>query len=153
MLKEYLKDILILCAIVALMLGVSHFRLRGAIRISAGIILICAILLPLVDIIKDFEQEFDSDIYFKDFDAELSDNAIEGAFEDGVARYLADEYRVDTALISVNADGFDMGKMRAERIYVTLRGEAVRLDFKRIENEVAKEFTDGGECEVTLEIG
>ena len=45
-----------------------------------------------------------------------------------------------------------MERLRAERIYVTLSGRAVFLDYKKIEDEVRSEFTNGGECEVSLKI-
>ena len=153
MLKEYFGGVMLLSAFISLSLGVAHSRLKRVTEFGAGILLICAILLPIVDIIADYEVKIDSEIYLDEIDMNATDDLIESAFEDGIREYLATEYRVEPSLVSVRADGFDMGKMRAERIYVTLSGSAAYLDYKRIENEVASEFTDGGECEVSLNIG
>ena len=62
-----------------------------------------------------------------------SDDAIELAFEDGVAAYISDRYGVERECIKVMADGFSLEKLQAERIYVTLSGKAALLDYKRIE--------------------
>ena len=153
MLKGYFEGILTLAAFIALALGVSHPKLRRATEFGAGVLISCAILLPLVDIIKEFNVNFDINSYVENIESEVTDDMIELAFEEGIAEYLATEYGVDRSLILVMADGFDMGKLKAERIYVTLEGEAALLDYKKIEEKVAREFTDGGECEVSLRIG
>ena len=111
------------------------------------------ILSSLVDILKDIDLNKQIDEYVTDVESIATDDMIEAAFEEGVAKYLADKYRVDVGLIKVMADGFEMEKMKAGKIYVTLCGEAAFLDYKKIENEVAREFTLGGECEVSLSIG
>ena len=72
-----------------------------------------------------------------DYDG-ATDSSIELAFENGIAEYIAEEYAVDTSAVLVNVDGFDMASLRAERIYVTLSGEAILLDYKKIEKELTK---------------
>ena len=83
----------------------------------------------------------------------MSDSAIELAFEDGIAEYIADEYGVSRDNVAVFVDGFDMGSLTAERIYVTLSGRAALIDCKSVEKRLCDEFTRGGECEVTLKLG
>lgn len=153
MLKVYFRDVMYLSAFIALAVGISHTRLKRSTSFGAGVLLICVIMLPLVDIIKDIDVKIDTDGYFESGDTELSDEALEAAFEEGIREYLAQEYRVDKELITVMADGFELESMRAERIYVTLTGKAATLDYKRIESDLEKEFTKGGECEVSLKIG
>lgn len=153
LLKEYFESVLILCAFLAVSVGVSHPKHKVATRFGAGVLIICAILLPLVDILKDINIEKELSDYMSNVEEYRADNMIEAAFEEGIAQYLADEYDVGVELVSVMADGFELDKMKARKIYVTLSGEAALLDYKKIENEVEREFTSGGECEVSLKIG
>ena len=68
-------------------------------------------------------------------------------------RYISEKYATDKDLVSVRADGFDIGSVRAQRIYVILSGRAAMLDYKKIEEDVCRQFTSGGECEVSIKIG
>ena len=154
MVSEYFESLLVLCTFVALSLGVSHTKFRGVTGFGAGVIMTCAVLVPLVGILCDI----DTDSILKDFDIDidgeyLTDDMIETAFESGIAEYVSSKYGVDKDCVIVMADGFDMENMRAERIYITLCGPAIWLDYKKIENEISGEFTSGGICEVSLEIG
>ena len=154
MLKEYFEGVMILASFVALVVGVSHPRLKSATNFSAGVLIMCAILLPLVGIIKDIDKKYSIDDLFSVIEYEdTTDGAIELAFEEGIALYIVDKYDVKSEDVLVMADGFDIENMRAERIYITLSSRAALLDYKKIEEEIAKEFTYGGECEVSLEIG
>ena len=154
MLKEYFEGILLLVAFVALALGVAHPKLRNATSFSAGVLIICAILLPIVDIIRDIDKKYSIDDLLSDMEyADATDDAIELAFEEGISVYIADKYGVNKGDVLVMADGFDIGSMKAERIYITLSSKASLLNYKKIEEEIEKEFTQGGECEVSLKIG
>ena len=154
MLKEYFEGILLLVAFVALALGVAHPKLRNATSFSAGVLIICAILLPIVDIIRDIDKKYSIDDLLYDMEyADATDDAIELAFEEGISVYIADKYGVNKGDVLVMADGFDIGSMKAERIYITLSSKASLLNYKKIEEEIEKEFTQGGECEVSLKIG
>ena len=115
--------------------------------------MICAVLLPLVDIIRDFDIEKSIDSIFDGIDYDAPDSAIELAFEEGVAEYISAEYGVAASNVEVHADGFDIATLKAVRIYVTLSGKAIVLDYKRIEKEVKAQFTLDGECEVSLSLG
>ena len=153
MLKVYFTDVIYLSAFIALAAGISHPRLRKSTTFGAGVLLICIILLPLVDIIENIDMKIETGDYLGNIDLDLSDDALEGAFEDGIREYISEEYQVDKELITVMADGFDIECMRAGRIYVTLVGKAATLDYKRIESVIENEFTKDGECEVSLRLG
>ena len=152
MLREYFSEIIILMTFAAILLGIAHPKLKGATSYSIGVLIICVILLPLVDIIRDFDTKSMFDSINMDLEYDITDDMIEASFEEGISEYIAQKYGVDKSCVSVMADGFDMERLRAERIYVTLSGKAVFLDYKKIEDEVRSEFTNGGECEVSLKI-
>lgn len=154
MLKEYFESVIMLVLFAALVLGVVHTRLKDVTYFSTGVLVICAIMLPLVSIIRDIDHKYSLDDIFHTMEYEdLTDGAIESAFEMGISGYVANKYGVDSDDVLVMADGFDLERMRAQRIYITLSSKAVFLDYKKIEEEIEKEFTDGGECEVSLKIG
>ncbi len=138
---------------ISLLLGVVHPSVKKATSFAAGILVICTVMLPLVDFIRGFDFDFTADSLFGELDYSATDSAVELAFEDGIARYVAEKYGVDKECISVRADGFDIGSLRAERIYVTLSGSGVLLDYSEIEKEISYQFTYGGECEVFYDIG
>lgn len=152
MLREYFSEIIILMTFAAILLGIAHPKLKGATSYSIGVLMICVILLPLVDIIRYFDTKSMFDSINMDLEYDITDDMIEASFEEGISEYIAQKYGVDKSCVSVMADGFDMERLRAERIYVTLSGKAVFLDYKKIEDEVRSEFTNGGECEVSLKI-
>ncbi len=153
MLKVYFTDVMYLCTFIAVAVGISHPRLKKSTTFGAGVLLICVILLPLVDIIKDIDVKIDLEEYLENVESEASDDALEAAFEEGIREYISSEYTVDKEFITVMADGFDLECLRAERIYVTLSGKAALLDYKRMELRIESEFTKGGECEVSVKLG
>lgn len=154
MLKEYFEGLMVLITFMALALGVAHPRLRSVTTFSAGLMIICAILLPLVSIMRDISEKYSLDNLFEDIEYDnVTDDAIELAFEMGISAYVVDKYGVKSDDVVVMADGFDMESMKAQRIYITLSSKAALLDYKKIEEEIKKEFTSGGECEVSLKIG
>ena len=138
---------------ISLLMSIVHPKLRLITSFGAGALAICAVLLPLVDIIGGYDYDLSLDELLDNVDYNATDSAIEMAFEEGVAEYISSAYKVDKESVRVYADGFDIATLSAERIYVTLSGEAIRLDYKRIEAEVSERFTLSGECEVKLEIG
>ena len=153
MLKEYFIGVITLTLFVAVAFGVSHPRLRNAVSFGGGILLVCGILLPIVDILRDFEVDETLDGIFDGIDFDATDSAIELAFENGVAEHIASSYGIPCECVSVRADGFDIASLTAERIYVTLSGKGTLLDYKRIEKEVGAEFAPRGYCEVYISFG
>ena len=154
MLREYFIGVLSFGVFVAVALGVSHPRLKSSVTFGAGILIISAIMIPIVDIIRDIDVENSLDRILGEYEYDgMTDDAIELTFEDGVAEYIAGVHGLRRKDVTVNADGFHIQTMRADRIYVTLSGGAVTADYKRIEREIAEEFTSGGECEVSISVG
>lgn len=153
MLREYFYGIMTLSVFMAIALGVAHPKMKTYVSFGSGILIICAILLPLVDIIKGYNIKFEIDNLMDDLSSESMYDAMEVAFEEGIGRYISEKYGVSESSVSVMTDGFDLETVRAERIYVTLCDKAAFLDYKRIEEEIAREFTNGGECEVTVKLG
>lgn len=153
MLREYFINTVGVALAISLALSITHPRLKKATAFSFGVLTICAVLLPLVDLLGGFDIDKTLNGIFDGFNYEASDSAIELAFEDAIREKIADDYGVSKECVLVRADGFDIGSLSAERIFVTLSGEAVFLDYKRIEEEVSVDFTRGGECEVSVNIG
>lgn len=151
---EYFGGMIALCMFISVALGVAHPRLKKSVSFGAGVLIICAIMLPLVDILRDFNTDDALSNLLDNIDYDdATDSAIELAFECGVGEYIALKYGVKQEFVLVNADGFDMESLRAERIYVTLLSDAAFLDYKRIEDEICEEFTLNGECEVSIKLG
>jgi hypothetical protein len=154
LLNGYFSTAITACVFISVALGLAHPRMRSVTALGAGVLIICVILLPLVDIFSDFDINSTLDGLVNDMKYEdMSDDAIELAFEQGIAEAVAERYGTDRAHVSVAVDGFDMSALTAERIYVTLSGKAALLDYKSIEAWLVDEFTNGGECEVRIRLG
>ena len=153
MLKDYVTALIKSSAVIAAALEITHPRAKKITRIAAGMILICIIMLPIVDIIENNGIDFNLNFDFGQPDYEnMTDEAIEAAFERGIEKYIADKYKIDPSLVTVKADKFNLEAMKAERIYVTLSGEGILHDYRALEDIIAKEFTCNGECEVKLDV-
>ena len=86
MLREYFKETLTLCVFISVALGVAHPRLKKTVSFSAGILLICSIMLPIVDILRSFDADKTFDKFLADMDYDgATDSSIELAFENGIA--------------------------------------------------------------------
>ena len=145
---------MMLCLFLAVAQGVAHPRFSAITSFGAGVLVICAIMLPLVDIIRDFDVNSSLDDILSGIEyGDATDSSIELAFEDGLAEYISVKWEIDREDVSVRVDGFDMESLTAERIYVTLGGKGLLVDYKRIEEALALEFTREGECEVSLDLG
>ena len=153
MLREYFLALLYISVFVSIALSLAHSGFRRVTSMGAGVLLLCATLLPLVDILGDFSIDNSLSGVLDGIDCDATDSAIELAFEEAVAEYIADGYGVSSECVRVRADGFDIGSLSAERIYVTLSGEALLIDFNRLEEEVGSTFASGGECEVSVSLG
>ncbi len=153
LLKEYVLSSVTVALFSSVMLSLSHKKNNKTAACCVGVIIISAIMLPFVDIIKEVDLKGDLE-----FEAEPSidvtgEEALRTSFEAGISRYVAEHYNAPVNSIKVNADGFSVESMRAESIYITLDGKGMLLDYRRIEEDVAKQFTSGGACEVELNVG
>jgi hypothetical protein len=111
-------------------------------------------MLPIVDIFKDFDSDYYINELIEDVEYNAyTDDMVELAFESGISKYVADKYGVEENDVYVMADGFDIESMTATRIYVTLSARAALIDYKKVEEDIKNNFTNGGECEVSLRIG
>ena len=108
MLREYFIGAVYLAVFVALLLGISHPSLKSIAALGAGVLIICAILLPLVDIFATFNADDVLDGMLNDMNYDATDSAIELAFESGISEYLMDLYELDDGCVSVRVDGFDI---------------------------------------------
>ena len=153
MLNGYFAGVITLVIFAAVLLEITHPHLKAVTGIGVGAVVICAVLLPLVGIIQDIDLDNVLDDIYDGIDYDATDSAIELAFEDAVVQYVADEYGVPSECVSVRVDGFDISTLTAQRIYVTLSGKAVLIDYKRMEEELSARFTECGECEVSISIG
>ena len=143
-----------LCLFLAVAQGVAHPRFAAITNFGAGVLVICAILLPIVDIIHSFDANDFYDKILNDIEyTGATDSSIELAFEEGVADYVSARWDIDREHARVSVDGFDMESLTAKRIYVTLSGKGLLADYKRIEEALVPEFTRDGECEVSLDLG
>lgn len=149
---DFAITVLKLSAFVGIAIGLAHPRQAKMTRLSLGIILIAAIMIPIVDIIvengvkiPDFEI---SDIE----DAEMSDDMIEEAFCRGIEDYIREGYSLGEGEVTVTCDGFDLSSMRADKLYVALSGRGIYVDYKELEYKLAEEFTKGGTCRVEFDI-
>ena len=154
LLKEYFSVAVGICVFIAVASALCHAKMKTATAFGAGVLVICAVILPLRDLSLNVDAEEILDKFGAEFEyGEKTDGAIELAFEDGIAEYVAAKYGVGKTCVFVAADGFDMERLRAERIYVTLSEDGTRLDYRKIEDDIRDRFTNGGECEVTLNVG
>ena len=153
MFKEYFLSAASVLVFVSFVSVISHTKAKKITRSALGIIVICVIMLPFIDILGD-NALFDFDFsYISDENIELNDEEIEAAFETGIERFVAEKYSKDPADIHVSVDEFDISTMRAQRIYVTLRGGARDIDYRRLEDIIRDNFTNEGRCEVELDVG
>lgn len=153
MLKEYICGVLGFVTVASVMIALSHTRLKKSVSLGVGVLMICAIMLPLVDIFRGISINDRIDSMLENIQIEGgTDDMIEAAFEKGICAYIAEEYRVSEGSVNVMCDGFDLGSLKAERIYVTLSGESVRIDNKRLEADIEERFVSGGKCEVSYSL-
>ena len=152
MLREYVILSVKLILFVGIAVNIAHPRQEKTMRIALGMMMISAIMLPLVDIFD--ENNFKIDIESSSVDSvyEINDSAIKRAFEEGIERYICSEYSLQQGEVAVMSDGFDISSMTAERIYVTLSGSAIYINYRSLEAEISEEFAGGGVCEVELDI-
>ena len=152
MLKDYLEGVFGCCTFLIIMSGITHHKFKNATGFGVGVLIICVIMLPLVDIFKGFDIDKEIEDLIGDVDYEASDDMIKNAFEKGISEYIASEYSVNEQFVTVMANGFDLEVMRAERIYVTLSGKAIYLNYSALESDIENRFTKEGKCEVKVRL-
>ncbi|HBJ19312.1 MAG TPA: hypothetical protein DDY70_06225 [Clostridiales bacterium] len=152
--KGYLVGVIATATLVSL----ASLFLRGkeverAGKIAFGLILLTALLLPLGDLLPTLWEKLAGEPTLPSVteDGTLYETVGKEAFEDGIARAVAEKFSIPKEKITVRAEGFDFSSMRAQKILLTLRGRGAFADPKKI----AAYITGAGlgECEVDFEIG
>lgn len=115
-------------------------------RFVLGAILLSALTAPTVDFFKDFSLS-DFSIGGSVVGESYTDEVLEEAYAEGIARAVADEFSFSVSSVSVRCDGFSVSSVSAEFIYVTLTENAAFGDARRVRSYVTDNF---GECEVNL---
>ena len=152
MFKEYFLSVMSVLLVSMALMTFTHGKVKRISKIAIGIVVSSVIMLPIVDILLNKELTFD--LFFEnDSEGNLNDEEIERAFEIGIEKYISNYCDIDPTSVCVLVDGFDMSSMRAERIYVTLKKEAMLIDYRKLEDVVEENFTNGGRCEVEFDVG
>ncbi len=149
--KAYLVSVVLISALVSLC---SHFfGEEGSARfgrLAIGTVLLYAVLSPLASLSLPELPSF-SLPPAEGEDAPLFEVRAQEAFCEGIAAAICENFSVSAECVSVRSEGFSVEKMRAERVFVLLRGRGVFLDSLAIAALVEGEGL--GECEVEIEIG
>ena len=122
-------------------------------KTAIGIIVAFAIISPIITVVGDIDidKALDS-LSGGSYETDADPSVIaEDAFADGIARAVADKFSLDKDNIRVKIIDFDMEKMRARQIKISLVGAAALADYRGIEG-----YVNGlgmGECRVEIEIG
>ena len=116
-------------------------------RLALGAILLAMLIGGLKDAIGILSEDFAFPEYTGSVGS-ASEDAIRESFEGGIAALVADELSCERELVRVEAQGFRLESVSAEKITVYLYGEAALGDYKRVKSALKK--SGFGECEVIL---
>ena len=152
--KAYLISVVLISVIVSLashFLGGTEVARYG--RLGLSVVLLWAVISPLSELCRTLPEipDFSLPSVEEGEDAPLYAARAEAAFCDGIAAAIAEKFSLQKVQISVIAEGFDVSRMRAARVRVLLKKEAILADSFAIATFVEGEGF--GECEVEIEIG
>ena len=152
--KAYLISVVLICAMVSL---ASHFLGRTEAsrygRLGLSVVLLWAVISPLSGLLRALPALPDLSL---PQDSETEEEPLyairaEEAFCEGIQAAISEKFSLPEAQISVRTEGFDLAAMRAARVCVLLKKEAILADSFAIAAFV--EAAGLGECEVEIEIG
>lgn len=126
----------------------------GGIKLAMGIMLLSVSVLPIASVVVDTVSaggEIFSDVEFPNTENSEYQKTAEQAFCDGIKKLVKEEFTVAENELDVAVFGFDVTKMRAEKIKIILSGSAVHSDFRSLRARI--EELGLGECEVELDVG
>lgn len=152
MLNKYALNALKFLVFIGIALNVIHPKQIRITRLTLGVIVLSAVMLPFVDIM-DKNKVFDAFTPTVSDEESMGDDMIERLYEDAIKEYVAQLCKIDNADVKVTVDGLDVSSMKAKRIYVSLSGKGITVDYRNLETRLANEFTNGGDCKVELDIG
>ena len=148
--REYLLTVFVVSAAAAICGELTYRTGELGYRLAAGILVAYVTLAPVPRLIESFNIED----YMPSEDAKLSDSeayeVAKDAFCTGIENAVCDKFSISGEDISVSVKGFDLAKMRCEKISVFLSGKGVFRDFEEI-----KRFVGGlgyGECALEAEL-
>ena len=152
--KAYLISVVLISAMVSLashFLGGTEAARYG--RLGLSVVLLWAVIAPLSELCRALPEipDFSIPSVEEGEGAPLYAVRAEAAFCDGIAAAIAEKFSLQKAQITVISEGFDVLSMRALRVRVLLKKEAVFADSFAIASFVEGEGL--GECEVEIEIG
>ena len=143
------KEIIGLIAIILLLqfaLSVLHPSLHLISKCALSMLVMLSAFSIILTAIDKYEMP---EIDYGQMEDDRYSEALTDACEQGIRLEVADKYKIEEDKIFVSLYGFDVSKMRAERIY--LRIEDFHADYRSIRSFVAEHFLlDGGDIEVEL---
>lgn len=148
----YALGVFAICLVGGAFTLLSHGSGRAE-RVVIGIVTLYIIISPLADGLSDF----DVDRWLESLrgeGVEVSpeyEEVLEQSFSEGLKNAVAEKFSLKRDNIRVSLSGFDVEKMRAERIRISLSGAAALADYKAVEKYI--NGLDVGECELEIEIG
>ena len=151
--KAYLVSVVLISALVALC---SHFygEAGGARlgRLAVGCVLLWAVLSPLGDLISSIPAWPEITLPpAEGEDAPLYEERVREAFCEGIGAAVCEKFSLKEECVRVRAEGFSVEEMRAKKIFILLKGEAIFCDALAVSSFIEGEGL--GECEVEIEIG
>lgn len=151
--KAYLVCVVLICAMVSL---ASHF-LSGMDaarygRLGLSVVLLWAVIAPLSSLLSSlpaWPQLPEPPAAGEE--SPLYEARAEAAFCEGIAAAVCEKFSLKEEEISVRAEDFNLTAMKAQRIYIILKGQSVFADSFAIATFVESEGL--GDCEVGIEFG
>ncbi len=152
--KGYLVGVVAVAALVSLAsLFLKGKETERTAKIAFGLILLCEMLLPLSELLPTVWEKLGGEISVPGAEegTPLYEETGERAFADGIARAVSEKFGIPREQIDVRLENFDFPSMRAEKIFLTLRGRGALSDPKTVERYITESGL--GDCEVNFEIG
>ena len=130
--------------------GVCDKTVKGAL----GVVLLCCLVVPVGRAALELEQlDIDGVIDLPDAGGQIEDTLYYKTAEEyfciGIERHLDEELQIDGDDVAVRTEGFDIRKMKAEKIIIVLSGDGAYADYRAVRALI--NASGLGECEVKLE--
>ena len=150
--EEYLASVFAVSA-VAVILGILSYRKGDGInKFAFSVLVMYVTLTPISAVVEELRAVGENiTVTLPEIGEGEYGESLREAFCLGVAEYICSELSLDEREVSVSVVDFNIEKMTAALIKVTLCGRAAFADKIRIENLVADAGL--GKCEVQIEIG
>ena len=151
MLENYVIEIVKLLIFFGVSFNFVHPRQAKAAKLSVGIAVLCAVMLPLVGVIADNGLKI-PEIVFTEYKEIENENYVKIAFEEALQESVSTICDIDKNDVKVFVEKVDMESMKAEKIHIVLSGKGLYSDYRSLAEKIEKEFTNGGKCEVEFDI-